>query len=172
MAKGSPDWGCLRIYAPRQSNPEIYSRNAAEFGLDDTMVVELRTSGGLQLTRLFSDKGVAKIAMLASTPKAAAFRDWAATVLTTPRELAPLALPAPALPPEVRRALINHYNLRGFLRYAKLGLTGREIGKLLGVSPDSIRKRRRLAESLGLISPPANIGRMRELGDMRFGHVR
>ena len=64
---------------------KLYRRNSKEFHDDDTMVVEMPSAGGRQLTRLYSAKGVAKIAMLANTEKAAGFRDWASTMLTTPK---------------------------------------------------------------------------------------
>ena len=101
-ARGSQIGLALGFIFSQQSMNKLYSRNKAEFGDDDTMVVELQTQGGLQLTRLYSAKGIAKVAMFAATPKAAAFRDWAATMLTTAREepparpLEPLLLDTPA----------------------------------------------------------------------------
>jgi hypothetical protein len=137
----------------------LFKRNSHEFGPDDTMVVELRTAGGLQLTRLFSDKGIAKIAMLASTPRAAAFRDWAATVLTTPKPEPELLLAAPALTlsgaakQELVRAWHKGKN-RDFVRYARGGLTSSEICKLTGwATRGTVSKKRRTAEALGLLEP-------------------
>lgn len=89
-------------YFPEKAVRKLYQRHAAEFDTSDTMVVELPSSGGMQLTRLFSHKGVAKLAMLAQTPRAAEFRDWAARTLTAPAQTPrpPVAaLPRPPAPP-------------------------------------------------------------------------
>lgn len=84
-ARGSQVGLALGFAFSQQSMNKLHSRNKHEFGVDDTMVVELPTAGGAQLTRLYSAKGIAKVAMFANTDKAAAFRDWAAQMLTTPK---------------------------------------------------------------------------------------
>lgn len=76
-------------FADYDSIKKIMRRNPGDFGPDETMTVELPSRGGMQLTRLFSERGIAKLAMLATSPQATKFRDWAATVLTTPRQPAP-----------------------------------------------------------------------------------
>ena len=49
-------------------------------------------------------------------------------------------------------------------KYASMGLTGAEIGLLLNRNVATIRKHRRRMEACGLLKPPANLARMRELG--------
>lgn len=145
----------------------LYQRHRREFDTSDTLVVELPDRlGRMQLTRLFSHKGVAKLAMLAQTPRAAEFRDWAARTLTTPKPEPELLLtPAPALPKgtlaDLRRLWLAQKGGRALLRYARLGLGTAEIARLLGCGPNAVRKRRRMAEALGLIEPPANLAQLR-----------
>ena len=146
---------------------KLYKRNAREFGPEDTMVVELPTNGGPQLTRLYSAKGVAKIAMFANTPKAAAFRDWAARQLTSPEPAPAPTIGATAMT-ELRNAWLGMGKHRQFLRYARLGLSAREIGLLLGWKTSShITKKRRAAEALGLLEPPANLTQVQQTARLR-----
>lgn len=59
----------------------LYERNADEFSPSMTKVMKLKTSGGVQLTRVFSLRGVHLLAMFAKTPKAKEFRKWVLDVL-------------------------------------------------------------------------------------------
>lgn len=152
----------------QQSMNRIYKRNSHEFGPEDTMVVELPTNGGPQLTRLYSAKGVAKIAMFANTPRASAFRDWAARQLTSPEPVTAPVLSATALA-ELRTAWLAMGKHRQFLRYAKMGLSAREIGLLLGWKTSGpITKKRRAAEALGLLVPPANLASLQQTARLRL----
>lgn len=148
----------------RRSLDRLLQKHRHEFDTSHTMVVELPTRGGNQLTRLFSEKGVAKLAMHAQTPEGARFREWAARTLTTPKP-APELLLAPALPKELRdelaRLWLDKKGARALLRYARLGLGNAEIARLLRCGPNTVRKRRRTAEALGLIEPPANLAQLR-----------
>ena len=49
-------------------------------------------------------------------------------------------------------------------KYIGMGLSGAEIGMLLKCNVSTIRKHRRRMEACGLLTPPANLARMRELG--------
>lgn len=49
-------------------------------------------------------------------------------------------------------------------RYVGMGLSGTEIGLLLSRDPATIGKHRRRMEACGIITPPANLARMREMG--------
>lgn len=49
-------------------------------------------------------------------------------------------------------------------KYIGMGLNGAEIGLLLKHNESTIRKHRRRMESCGILTPPANLARMRELG--------
>lgn len=49
-------------------------------------------------------------------------------------------------------------------RYIGMGLSGTEIGLLLNRDSATIRKHRRRMEACGILTPPANLARMRELG--------
>ncbi len=49
-------------------------------------------------------------------------------------------------------------------KYLSMGLTGAEIALLLKHNVSTIRKHRRRMEACGILTPPANLARMRELG--------
>lgn len=49
-------------------------------------------------------------------------------------------------------------------RYLGMGLSGAEIALLLKHNASTIRKHRRRMEACGILTPPANLTRMRELG--------
>jgi DNA-binding NarL/FixJ family response regulator len=111
-----------------------------------SVVLELDSGNGRQLTRLFSPRGAALIAMLAKTPRAAAFRAWVLDVL----ESAPV--PAlPILPTPDRAARFLTPEARALLRYHGLGLSGPEIAKLLDKSPKTISRWRSDLRAAGFL---------------------
>lgn len=160
-------------YFPAKAVRQLYQRHRAEFDTSDTMVVELPSSGGMQLTRLFSHKGVAKLAMLAQTPRAAQFRDWAAQQLTSP----PVPPPAPPLLPPSRppsppisrisrarimTALRTRYPMLGQIRrWFHMGLTDQEVQVL---TRDSY-SRRRVRELRALLT---ELGELPSLAQRRY----
>ena len=154
----------LGYSSPGDAMRKLHTRHRDEFTLDDTMLVELPSSGGMQHTRLYSARGIAKISMLASTPRAASFRDWAATMLTSPTTQPLAALPAPALSraaaQELGRAWLATAQNRKFVRYAKAGLTSGEIMTLCKwASVATVTRKRRAAEALGLIQASPNLAK-------------
>lgn len=151
-------------FDPSKAIRKIYQRNHTEFDTSDTMVVEIPDRlGRMQLTRLFSHKGVAKLAMLAQTPRAAQFRDWAAQQLTSP----PVPPPAPPLLPSRRppsppisrisrarimTALRTRYPMLGPIRrWFHMGLTDQEVQVLTrdSYSRRQVRELRALLTELG-----------------------
>lgn len=159
-------------FSPNTAIRKLYNRHSREFDISDTLVVELPSTGGKQLTRLFSHKGVAKLAMLARTERAVEFRDWAARVLTSPppqpEPPQPELILAPAWPGgvmgDLAKMFIERRGNKALVRYAKLGLGNAEIGRLLGCVRTNITRRRRMAEALGLLEPPANLAQLRARG--------
>jgi hypothetical protein len=144
-------------YEHQRAFKRLISKHRDEFGLDDMMVVELPDRlGRMQLTRIFSEKGVTKLAMLAQTPRAAAFRDWAARVLTEPRPVAQPVLEmhggfsGTALM-YLRQRFKADPRHRKVMRYAKLGLKPFEIARLVDWHAHHVRKAMRAAEALGFI---------------------
>lgn len=49
-------------------------------------------------------------------------------------------------------------------RYVGMGLSGAEIGLLLNRDPATIGKHRRRMEACGILTPPANLARMQQMG--------
>lgn len=151
----------LELTFPSIAINKICKRNADEFGHDDTMLVDLPDAlGRMQPTRVFSHKGIVKIAMFAKTPKAAAFRDWAARVLTTPQ----MAMDGEVLA-EVQKVWLAIKPHRDFVRYAQMALSSREIAKLTGWGHGTVFNRRKTAKALGLLPDdrPSAIARHVEL---------
>lgn len=81
---------------------KVFDRHREQFGPDDTVLLPLPTSGGMQEVRVFSLSGVMMLAMYARTEQAMHFHRWLLDVATGKKRLsAPrqgtLALP-PAMP--------------------------------------------------------------------------
>lgn len=127
----------------------LFKAHRSEFTDQMTAVVEINTGGGRQLTRLFSPRGAALVALLARSDKAAAFRAWVLTAL----EATPTApVPAlPALPTPDRAARFLTPEARALLRYHGLGLSGPEIAKLLDKSPKTISRWRSDLRAAGFL---------------------
>lgn len=65
----------------------------------------------------------------------------------------------------VRRELLSAKPLWAKItRYLGMGLSGAEIGLLLHRDPATIGKYRRRMEACGILTPPANLARMQQLG--------
>lgn len=154
-----PQLGAALGFAdPGKAIRKLFHRNLREFSIEDCMTVEIFDRlHRPQLTRLFSATGVAKLAMLANTPRAAAFRDWAANMLVH----GPVASPAPAAVPtaapfatqvmtEIRQCFVKACGAR-FIRYLAMDLTTAELKKLTGYTAATIARKRRTAEALGLV---------------------
>ncbi|GAB5098725.1 BRO-N domain-containing protein [Caballeronia sp. HLA56] len=60
---------------------KLHDRNADEFTVEMTQLVELETAGGRQQVRIFSPRGCYLLGMLARTERAKAFRVWVLDVL-------------------------------------------------------------------------------------------
>jgi len=118
---------------------KIYRRHRQEFSSDMTAVIEVPTSRGPRLTRLFSPRGASLIAMHARTERAMAFRSWVLDVLEGKHPVVPPALPAPITAPSSVEALLAP-QAKAALRYARLGLGRSEIGRLLGLKSTSTGK--------------------------------
>jgi hypothetical protein len=134
------------------------------------MVVELPSSGGPQLTRLYNARGAALIALKANTPKAEAFRRWVLDVLEGLADETPVPV-ASGLPKGVANDLqvlfVSRKGNAALLRYLAMGLGSAEIAKLLDISADWVRRRRRMAEALGLTAPPPNLAALRHAPNFR-----
>lgn len=79
---GSAQIGLALEYAnPETAITKLYNRNADEFTLSMTRLVETKTNGGVQKVRVFSLRGCHLLAMFARTNVAKQFRKWVLDVL-------------------------------------------------------------------------------------------
>lgn len=156
----------------RRAILKLYKRHRDEFTDQDTEVVSLATRGGLQQTRIFSDTGCIKLGFFAKTKIGKEFRNFVSDKLATANMEAALHQPTqrPGQVEEVkasraREELLKAKPLWGRIaRYVGMGLSGTEIALLLNRDTATVRRHRRRMEACGILKPPANLARMRELG--------
>ncbi|QOJ20337.1 MAG: hypothetical protein HRU77_06295 [Gammaproteobacteria bacterium] len=156
----------------RRAILKLYKRHKDEFTEQDVAVVNLTTLKGDRQTHIFSDTGCIKLGFFAKTKIGKEFRNFASLKLAIARE-EPVLLPDAVRPGQVeevqarraREELLKAKPLwNRIAKYIGMGLTGAEIGLLLKCNVATIRKHRRRMEACGLLKPPANLARMRELG--------
>lgn len=128
----------LGLADPAVAIRKIFKRHSTEFTNDMTAVVEMGTAGGRQLVRLFSPRGAAALAIFAKTERAASFRAWVLDVLESRTAASIPALPAPITASPSVEALLAP-QAKAALRYARLGLTSGEIGRLLSLKSTATR---------------------------------
>lgn len=156
----------------RRAILRLYKRHRDEFTEQDVAVVNLTTLKGDRQTRIFSDTGCIKLGFFAKTRIGKDFRNFASEKLTTANMEAVSHQPAQRLgqieelqASRAREELLKAKPLWGRIaRYIGMGLSGTEIGLLLNRDSATIRKHRRRMEACGILTPPANLARMRELG--------
>lgn len=147
---------------PRQAASDMYRRNKSEFDDSTNIALEMTTAGGVQLVRLFNARGASLFAMKAQTPKGEAFRRWVLDVLEGSTDSAPVE-PGAGIPAGVlhnlRMMFLQRKGGTTLVRLVNAGLATHEIAKVLEVTPNSVSMRRRVAEFLGLVAPPADLER-------------
>lgn len=156
----------LGFQDPVRAMSKLFTRNQREFESDMTFLVEIDGAGGRQLTRVYSARGAALIAMKAQTPKGEAFRRWVLDVLEGKAEAGEdVPVQAGELTPTVlyrlRVQFMEYPKMRALIRYRTAGLGRKEIAKLLEVSGSYVAGQLRVAEFLGLIERDPRIDRWR-----------
>lgn len=128
---------------------KLVKRHRAELGDAETAIITAPSPGGAQQTRIFSPRGVALIAMLAKTERAAAFRAWVLDTL----EAQDLPATLPALPPSAPAALepLLTAEARALLRYRRLGLGTAECARLLGRGATCVKRASARLRAAGLL---------------------
>lgn len=114
---------------------KIFQRHRNEFTPDMMLSIELPTNGGKQLTNVFSARGAALIAMYAQTPVAAQFRAFILDVLEGKQSTKAQAEQLNTLREELLRLCPEWAKI---LRCHQAGLSGREIGKVVGKSRTTV----------------------------------
>jgi hypothetical protein len=164
--RGHQIGGALGFENPGKAITKIWDRNQSEFDDSTTMLVQVPTSGGRQLVRLYNARGAALIAMKAQTPKGEAFRRWVLDVLEgkadagddTPIQAGELT---PTVLYRLRAQFIEYPKMRQLIRYRSQGLSRKEIAKLLDVTGNYVSGQLRVAEFLGLIERDPRIDAFR-----------
>ena len=142
----------LELVNPVNAITKIYKRNRHQFTPDMTMTIGVQTAGGEQLARVYSPRGVALLCLLSRSPVADRFRAFVLDRLESggADDSALLARTQSAL-------LAARPDLAQIRRYLDLGLAPWEIRRLLACSENTLRRRRREMEALGLVAVPANL---------------
>ena len=150
--RGPQIGAALELVNPAKAIRKVYTRNRHQFTPDMTMTIGVQTAGGEQLTRVYSPRGVALLCLLTRSPVADRFRAFVLDRLESggADDGALLARTQAAL-------LAARPDLAQIRRYLDLGLAPCEIRRLLGCSENTLRRRRREMEALGLIAAPANL---------------
>lgn len=125
----------LQLAKGYRSVQKIFQRHRNEFTPDMMLSIELPTNGGKQLTNVFSARGAALIAMYAQTPVAAQFRAFILDVLEGKQSTKAQAKQMNALREELLRLCPEWAKI---LRCHQAGLSGREIGKVVGKSRTTV----------------------------------
>lgn len=127
----------LQLAKGYRSVQKIFQRHRNEFTPDMMLSIELPTNGGKQLTNVFSARGAALIAMYAQTPVAAQFRAFILDVLEGKQSTKAQAEQLNTLREELLRLCPEWAKI---LRCHQAGLSGREIGKVIGKSKDTVNR--------------------------------
>jgi prophage antirepressor-like protein len=116
----------------------LYNRHADEFSEQDSIVIKLMTnSRGNPETRVFSATGCKLLGFFSNTARAKQFRQWAKAVLSNDQQpTETLEIPA-----YVRQELLAARPEWERIRtYYDMGLTQREMCKLLDLGESSLRR--------------------------------
>lgn len=136
-------------FSPNNANDgvgRLYRRHIDEFSEKDTTTVKLTAvDGKVRDHRIFSHSGCNLLSFFANTPNAKAFRAWAKEKLAEP------AADAATLHNLQTAYLATNPKMADLLRYQGLGLRHTEIGKLLNISPSTVRDRLKKLTALGLV---------------------
>lgn len=125
---------------------KAYNRHVDEFTAEDTCVVKLTTQGQAREIRIFSETGCIKLGFFSNTPTAKTFRKWAAKVLS-----GSLKSDGERLQQLQAAYLAAHPEAARLLRYRQMDLNHVEIGKLLGVSGQTVRDRLKKLAAFGIV---------------------
>ena len=171
---------------PAISINNLYNRNANELKLYSSIINLINEEGFQRDTRVFTEEGVYILSMLARTNEAKKFRARVALLLRRLRHEAlcreldrarAVALEqgrAEALDEgrregrsEGAKAALSltefgKKQLTNIVRYHKLGLSNKEVGKLLDIADKYVTDRLWLARRLGLLPPARLSARQRE----------
>ncbi len=134
---GNQIGSCLELAFPAKAVAKIYRKHKKEFMPEMSIAVEMPTTTGNKLTRLYSLRGAALIAMYAQTPVAAQFRAFILDVLEGKQSTKVQAEQLNFLRRELLRICPEWAKI---LRCHQAGLSAKEIGKVVGKSKDTVNR--------------------------------
>lgn len=135
--RGNQIGSALNLSFPQKAVQKIYRKHRKEFTDDMMLSVEVMTNGGKQLTNVFSVRGAMLIAMLSKSDKAADFRRDVLDVLEGKQSTKAQAEQLNTLREELLRLCPEWAKI---LRCHQAGLSGAEIGKVIGKSKDTVNR--------------------------------
>ena len=135
--RGPQIGAALQLVKGGRAVQKIYRAHRKEFTPDMMLSVEVMTNGGKQLTNVFSVRGAMLIAMLSKSDKAADFRRDVLDVLEGKQSTKAQAEQLNTLREELLRLCPEWAKI---LRCHQAGLSGREIGKVIGKSKDTVNR--------------------------------
>lgn len=163
---GNQIGSCLELAFPAKAVAKIYRKHKKEFTPEMSIAAEMPTATGNKLTRIYSLRGAALIAMYAQTPIAAQFRAFILDVLEGKQSTKAQAEQINAIRMEILRLKPEWQRI---MYYSAIGLSAREIGRIMGRCKDTIRKERARIKACGFpIQIPAKGGQRKQLS-LPFG---
>ncbi|PID59331.1 hypothetical protein CSB45_00930 [candidate division KSB3 bacterium] len=152
----------LGFQYPRQSITKIYERNRKELKHYSIEVKLTSVDGSLRNTRAFTREGALIVSMLARTNRAKAVRAWLARLGDTVIAEAERKGYLEARRENAAELLAARPLWQKIARYKGMGLYNAEIGRLTGLSKETVRKHLRRMENCGIIEPPANLHQLQQ----------
>lgn len=129
---------------------KLYERHLDEFTNEDSVIVKLTaTDGKTYNTRIFSPSGCYLLSFFANTPRAKDFRAWAKQVLVQTQEKHTQNLEQTNITTLQSELLKARPDWAEMLRYQGLGLSSREIAKLIGAGRSTVARHLRYLKNLG-----------------------
>lgn len=170
---GNQIGSCLELAFPAKAVAKIYRKHKKEFMPEMSIAVEMPTTTGNKLTRLYSLRGAALIAMYAQTPVAAQFRAFILDVLEGKQSTKAQAEQIKQLKLQIntlQTAFLCASDLFSKIwDYNQKGLSTKEIARLILKSPRRIRECLQALEFMGFPVQRRKPGKQKRQLSLPFG---
>lgn len=170
---GNQIGSCLELAFPAKAVSKIYRKHKKEFAPEMSIAAEMPTATGNKLTRLYSLRGAALIAMYAQTPVAAQFRAFILDVLEGKQSTKAQAEQIKQLKLQIntlQTAFLCASDLFSKIwDYNQKGLSTKEIARLILKSPRRIRECLQALEFMGFPVQRRKPGKQKKQLSLPFG---